>query len=234
MQTTKTIEINIHPAGWPFIGIFAVIALVMFAISGVLGMIGLILTVWCVFFFRDPVRVTPDRPGLIIAPADGIVQSIVTLPAPPETGLPVGDYTRIAIFMSVFDVHVNRFPIKGNVVGKTYIPGKFLNASLDKASEDNERLALRMEIDDQKGGTMQIGVVQIAGLIARRILCFIEQGYAGRTGERFGLIRFGSRVDVFLPTTIAPLVMVGQRMIAGESVLADLNGTEAARTGTLN
>ena len=230
MRTFKTIELNIHPAGWPFIAAFAGIALLLFAISGVLGTIGLVLTVWCVYFFRDPDRMTPARDGLIIAPADGIVQSIVNVPAPPELGLPAGEYTRIAIFMSVFDVHVNRFPCPGTVLAKTYIPGKFLNASLDKASEDNERLALRMQIEDGR----EIGVVQIAGLIARRILCFVDNGYKGTTGERFGLIRFGSRVDTFLPIDIAPQVIVGQRTVAGETVLADLKSSEPTRIGILN
>lgn len=237
MRTFKTIEINIHPAGWPFIAGFAAVALLLYAISGVLGTIGLVLTVWCVYFFRDPDRITPNRPGLIIAPADGMVQSIVTLPAaPPELGLPEGPYNRVAIFMSVFDVHVNRFPLPGVVTGKTYIPGKFLNAALDKASEDNERLALRVKLDETAGkyANTEIGVVQIAGLIARRILCFVDVGHKATTGERFGLIRFGSRVDVFLPTEIPVQVIVGQRMVAGESVIADLTSSEPSRTGTVN
>ena len=231
MRTFKTIELNIHPAGWPFIAAFAGISALLTAISGTLGMLGWILTAWCVYFFRDPDRVVPSRPGLIVAPGDGILQAIVDIDSPPaELGLAPGKYTRLSTFLSVFDVHVNRFPLAGKVVGKTYIPGKFVNAALDKASEDNERLALRLEVE----GGREIGVVQIAGLIARRILCFVEPGFVTKTGERFGLIRFGSRVDVYLPAGIAPLVIVGQRMVGGETVLADLNGTEPARQGDLN
>lgn len=234
MRTFKTIELNIHPAGWPFIAAFAGISALLTAISGALGMLGWILTAWCVYFFRDPDRAVPVRPGLIVAPGDGVLQAIVEIDNPPaELGLPAGKYNRISTFLSVFDVHVNRFPLAGKVVGKAYIPGKFVNAALDKASEDNERLALRLEVDGGSRGQIEIGVVQIAGLIARRILCFVEPGHAARTGERFGLIRFGSRVDVYLPADIAPLVMVGQRMVGGETIMADLTSSEPARVAEM-
>ena len=231
MRTFKTIELNIHPAGWPFIGAFAGVALILTLISGILGMFGWILTAWCVYFFRDPDRFTPAIPfgriaadgspadfEFVIAPADGIVQSIVTGPAPLELGLPTGNYTRISTFLNVFDVHVQRSPVAGTISGKSYVPGKFVNAALDKASVDNERLALRIDTPNGR----QVGCVQIAGLIARRILCYVEAGHTFALAERYGIIRFGSRVDVYLPDDIVPLVTIGQRMIGGESIMAEL------------
>lgn len=227
MKALSVLRVSIHQDGWPFIGVFAVIAAVLSAISGLLGWVGWALTLWCVYFFRDPDRVTPTRPGLIVAPADGIVQNIVEGEAPAELQLPAGTYTRISIFLSVFDVHINRAPIGGEITHKIYIPGTFVNASLDKASADNERLGLKIKIEDGR----EIGVVQIAGLVARRIVSWVDTNQNLQAGERFGMIRFGSRVDTYLPQGIAPHVVIGQRMIGGETVMADLTATEPARQG---
>lgn len=225
----KTILVPINPAGWPFIAIFAVGALILAAIAEPLGWIGLILTLWCVYFFRDPDRVTPTRAGLVIAPADGRV-CLVDEAVPPGE-LEMGDETRprVCIFMNVFNVHVNRAPMDGTIKKIAYRPGKFLNAELDKASEFNERMALRMATTDGH----DIAFVQIAGLVARRIVCQVEEGTALRAGERFGLIRFGSRVDVYLPKDAKPLLAVGQLTTAGETVVADLNSGEDARDGEI-
>jgi len=231
MQGLSSVRVAIHPDGWPFIGVFAVIAAVLSAISGVLGGLGWVLTAWCAYFFRDPDRVVPTRAGLMVAPADGVVQAIVDCEPPAELGLPMlpagQRYTRFSIFLNVFDVHINRLPVAGTIVHKIYVPGKFFNASLDKASTDNERLGLRVRMDDGR----EIGVVQIAGLVARRIVSWVDDGQTLKTGERFGLIRFGSRVDVYLPNTIPLHVAVGQRMIGGETVIADFTSTEPSRSG---
>ncbi|MGF1641598.1 MAG: phosphatidylserine decarboxylase [Rhodospirillales bacterium] len=221
----KTVLVPINRAGWPFIGLFAAAALVLTAIAQPLGLIGAVLTLWCLYFFRDPDRVTPVRPGLIVSPADGVVQSIGPAPAPPELAMAAAPLTRVAVFMNVFDVHVNRIPVDGTVQRLAYTPGRFVNASLDKASEHNERQGIVIATADG----IAIAVVQIAGLIARRIKCDLVDGQPVRAGERFGMIRFGSRLDVYLPEGVAPLVAVGQRTIAGETVLADLRGGEPAR-----
>ena len=188
------------------------------------------LTLWVVSFFRDPVRTTPRGKNLVIAPADGLITMIAKVPPPPELrgsdGLTDPDYTRVSIFMSVFDVHINRAPIAGRVTRIAYVPGKFVNADLDKASEDNERQHLLIEGADG----IRIGFTQIAGLVARRILAFVRQGDAVDAGQRIGLIRFGSRVDVYLPAGTAPKVLLGQRAIAGETVLAEI-GVDATLTG---
>ena len=225
----KTILVPINPAGWPFIAIFAVGALILAAIAEPLGWIGLILTLWCVYFFRDPDRVTPTRAGLVIAPADGRV-CLVDEAVPPAE-LEMGDEARprVCIFMNVFNVHVNRAPMDGTIKKIAYRPGKFLNAELDKASEFNERMSLRMATTDGH----DIAFVQIAGLVARRIVCQVEEGSALRAGERFGLIRFGSRVDVYLPKDAKPLLAVGQLTTAGETVVADLTSQEDARSGEI-
>lgn len=222
----------VHPAGWPFIGIAAVLAIFLSFFGGVSLMIGLILLSWVVYFFRDPKRVTPVRSGLVVAPADGRVCMITDVVPEKSLGLGEEPHTRISIFLNVFDVHVNRSPVDGKVAHINYRPGKFLNASLDKASVDNERnaLAITMEGEHPYAG-QRLGVVQIAGLIARRILCTVSTEQPIKAGERFGLIRFGSRTDIYLPKGVQPLVIVGQRMIGGETVLADLNGQEKARTG---
>jgi phosphatidylserine decarboxylase len=177
------------------------------------------LTIWVATFFRDPVRTTPRSDKLIIAPADGLITMITLVPPPPELRGPEGlndpEYTRVSIFMSVFDVHINRAPISGRVTRMAYVPGKFINADLDKASEDNERQHLLVESAEG----LKIGFTQIAGLVARRILSFVREGDLVEAGQRVGLIRFGSRVDVYLPSGTAPRVLLGQRSIAGETVL---------------
>jgi phosphatidylserine decarboxylase len=212
----------IHPEGYLFIGIFALVSLVLFIIWRPLGWIGVVLTLWCVYFFRDPVRVTPVRDGLVVAPADGKISSVALAVPPAELGLGSESVPRVSIFMSVFDVHVNRSPVSGEIERIVYRPGKFLNADLDKASEDNERNGLVVRTPSGR-----YGVVQIAGLVARRIVCFVKEGQLVAAGERFGLIRFGSRVDVYLPAGTKPLVTVGQYALGGETVIADLAATAA-------
>lgn len=185
------------------------------------------LPIWCYYFFRDPQRTTPTREGLLVSPADGIISLIEKAVPPEELGMSPDALTRVSVFMNVFNCHVNRAPIAGDVVSIAYRAGKYFNASLDKASSDNERNSLALKIADGR----QIAVVQIAGLVARRIVCFVKKSQVMRTGERFGLIRFGSRVDVYLPEGVHSLVSVGQSMVAGETVIADLTADEAARTG---
>jgi phosphatidylserine decarboxylase len=216
--------VPITPEGYPFIGAFALVSLILFWLWTPLGWLGTLLTIWCVLFFRDPPRVTPVRDGLVVAPADGRISQITTAPPPHELGLGDRPLTRISIFMSVFNCHINRSPIAGQVERIIYQPGKFLNADLDKASADNERNSLIIAA----AGT-HVAVVQIAGLVARRIVCFVREGQPVGAGERFGMIRFGSRLDVYLPDGVAPLVAVGQTSIGGETVLADLRGGDAGR-----
>lgn len=213
----------IHPEGKRFVAIFAAITVLLGWLWLPLGFVGAVLTVWCFYFFRNPERITPVGEHWVISPADGVVQMICDVPPPPELELGEGERTRISVFMSVFDVHVNRAPTTGRIGVIAYNAGKFLNATLDKASVDNERNGLRIDLPERPGmvgGTL--GVVQIAGLIARRILCFVRVGDSLNAGERFGLIRFGSRLDVYLPPGVAPQVVVGQRAVAGETVFADL------------
>ena len=218
----------IHKDGWKFIGIFALIALILYAINNFLGLVGFAATGWCIYFFRDPQRVVPLRDGLIVSPADGIVQAISQAPLPKELEDTSRElFTRISIFLNIFDVHVNRIPMDGTVQRIHYHKGLFFNASLDKASEHNERQTVVLKTPSGK----EIVFAQIAGLIARRIRCDISEGQAVQTGERYGLIRFGSRVDVYLPQEVSPMVVVGQRMMGGETVLADLRSTEEARAG---
>jgi len=230
MSITNSIQstfVPIHREGWRFIAIFAAVTLVLFWLDlELLGWIGLLATAWCAYFFRDPERVTPLRPGLVISPADGRVSAVEQIVPPPELDLVREPLTRISVFMNVFDVHVNRSPVDGAIKRIAYIPGVFINADLDKASADNERQALTLEI----AGGARVGVVQIAGLIARRIVKFVGEGDHVVAGQRFGLIRFGSRVDVYLPEGVQSLVSAGQRAIGGETVLADLNSAEAGRT----
>lgn len=217
----------LHREGWVFVAVFLACALMLGLVSDTLGWIGIILTGWCVYFFRDPERVTPVRSGLVISPADGVIQAITLANPPQELDLKGEDWTRISIFLSVFDVHVNRIPCDGKIIKSVYRPGKFINASLDKASEYNERQALAMVDPDGH----EIAFVQIAGLIARRILCDVQEGQQVRAGERFGMIRFGSRVDIYLPKNITPLVIEGQRVIGGETVIADFSSQEPERIG---
>jgi phosphatidylserine decarboxylase len=215
----------IHPEGYVFIAAFGVGAVVMNWLSPTLGWFGFIAVAWCIYFFRDPPRVTPLKEGILISPADGTICAIGFFQPPPELGLGATPMHRISIFMSVFDVHVNRAPISGRVIKVAYRPGIFLNADLDKASEDNERNGLIIET---KYGSF--GVVQIAGLIARRIVCFIKEGENVGVGERFGLIRFGSRVDIYMPDAFRPLVAIGSSVTAGETIIAD--ATTGANTTT--
>ena len=216
-----------HREGIKFVLLFALITIGLFFISDWLGWAGVGLTIWCYYFFRDPQRTTPTRDGLLVSPADGIISLIEKAVPPEELGMSPEALTRVSVFMNVFNCHVNRAPIAGDVVSIAYRAGKYFNASLDKASSDNERNSLALKIADGR----QIAVVQIAGLVARRIVCFVKTSQVMRTGERFGLIRFGSRVDVYLPEGVHPLVSVGQSMVAGETVIADLTADEAARSG---
>ena len=211
-----------HPEGWRFVGIFGAATVLLFLIWEPLGWLGLLLTVWCYYFFRDPIRAVPQGEGLVLSPADGVVSQIERATPPPELGLGPAPLLRVSVFMSVFDCHVNRSPAAGRVLAVAYRKGRFLNASLDKASEDNERNALLIELPDGR----RLIVVQIAGLVARRILCWTREGTALRAGERFGLIRFGSRLDVFLPAGSEPRVSVGQTAVAGETVLAEFGSAK--------
>ncbi|WP_074254930.1 phosphatidylserine decarboxylase [Oceanicola litoreus] len=210
-----------HKEGWRFVGAFGVLTLLLFFIWMPLFLIGLVLTIWCYYFFRDPVRHVPDVPGLIVSPADGIVSLVEWAAPPPELGLGDEKRLRVSVFMSVFNCHINRAPVPGRVAKMAYKPGKFLSAELDKASEDNERNSLLIEMDDGR----DLVVTQIAGLVARRIVPLTEEGAVLKRGERFGLIRFGSRLDTYLPEGVVPLVDVGQTMVAGETVLADMAQT---------
>jgi len=222
----STVIKPVHREGYPFIGVFAAVTLVLFLIWQPLGWAGVVLTIWCYYFFRDPDRFTPQRQGLLVSPADGVISLIEPAVPPAELGMGEDALTRVSVFMNVFNCHVNRTPIAGTISAVSYRPGKFLNASLDKASVDNERNSVAVEMADGR----KIAVVQIAGLVARRIVCEVKPGDVLETGERFGMIRFGSRLDVYLPEGVHPLVSLGQSMVAGETVLADLNAEEAPRT----
>ena len=222
---------SVHPEGRKYVVIAAAVTLAMYLlVSHFLGWLLVGGTIWTAAFFRDPVRTTPRGEKLIVSPADGLVTMIARVGPPPELrgpeALAEGDYTRVSIFMSVFDVHINRAPISGRIKRIAYVPGKFVNADLDKASEDNERQHILIE--GSQG--LRIGFTQIAGLVARRILSFVREGDAVDTGQRVGLIRFGSRVDVYLPAGTSPKVLLGQRSIAGETVLAEI-GMDAVLTG---
>jgi phosphatidylserine decarboxylase len=219
--------VPVHPEGYPFIGAFALGSLFLLWLWPPLGWIGVFLTAWCVYFFRDPPRVTPLRDGLVIAPADGRISRIIHAMPPAELGLGDRPLPRVSIFMSVFDCHVNRSPVTGRIEKMAYRPGAFVNADLDKASDDNERNCFT--ISTTAGGA-QVGVVQIAGLIARRIVPFVKPGVGVAAGERIGMIRFGSRVDVYLPEGVRALAAEGQTATAGETVIADLWGGDPNRS----
>jgi phosphatidylserine decarboxylase len=225
VDSVRRTIVPIHKEGYVFIAIGVVATLVLGQLWAPFGWIGTLITLWICYFFRDPVRIVPQREGLVISPADGRISQIATAVPPPELDLPAEPMTRISVFMNVFDCHVNRSPVAGRLLKMAYTPGLFLNAELDKASEDNERNALAIETP---AGT--IAVVQIAGLIARRIVPFVKEGDQLGQGERFGLIRFGSRVDVYLPQGVIPLVGEGQTAVSGETVLADFSGNDTART----
>ena len=218
--------VPIHPEGYPFIGGFALASLILFWLWSPLGWLATLATLWCAYFFRDPPRVTPVRDGIVVAPADGRVSQIGNAVPPQELGLGQRPLPRVSVFMSVFDCHVNRSPVAGRIERVVYRAGKFLSADLDKASEDNERNAFVIATD---GGT-RVAAIQIAGLVARRIVPFAREGETVGAGQRIGMIRFGSRVDVYLPEGTSVLVAEGQTAIAGETVLADLKAAEAGRT----
>ena len=220
MNMMKVIVVPMHPEGRKFVAIFAAITAALWLVWEPLFWMGVGMTVWCYYFFRDPVRSVAQKPGLILSPADGVV-SLITKKVPPVEML-LGDkpLTRVSVFMNVFNCHVNRAPMAGEVIAITYHHGKFVNASFDKASEHNERNSITIEAADKT----RIGVTQIAGLVARRIVCFTKLGNGLSVGERFGLIRFGSRLDVFLPEGIEPAVGLGQTAVAGETILAHLGG----------
>lgn len=213
--------------GYAQIAVFLLVTILAYAVVTFLGHISLIATCWCVYFFRDPARIVPQGDDLIVSPADGMVCAIVEEKAPEELELGNEVFTRVSVFLNIFDVHVNRAPIAGKVMKLRYHPGKFFNASLDKASKDNERQSVLIETTNGK----IFPVVQIAGLVARRIVCNISEDQHLKTGERFGMIKFGSRVDVYLPKGIAPLVVVGQRAVAGETILASTSGEQVQRKG---
>jgi len=222
---------SVHPEGRKYaVGVGAAALLAFIVHWQFVAWILVGLTIWVATFFRDPVRTTPRGDKLIVAPADGLITMIARVPPPPELrgadGLADGEYTRVSIFMSVFDVHINRAPISGRVKRIAYVPGKFVNADLDKASDDNERQHFLIEGSDG----LRIGFTQIAGLVARRILSFVREGDVVDVGQRVGLIRFGSRVDIYLPAGTSPKVLLGQRSIAGETVLAEI-GSDVTLTG---
>ncbi|MGH6979566.1 MAG: phosphatidylserine decarboxylase [Stellaceae bacterium] len=208
----------IHPLGYPFIGGFALASLILFWVWSPLGWLGTVATLWCVYFFRDPERVSPTRAGILVAPADGRISRIADALPPKELELGERPLMRISIFMSVFDCHINRSPLAGRVERVVYKEGAFISADLDKASESNERNAFVIAA----ANGARIAVVQIAGLVARRIVPFARAGDTLATGQRIGMIRFGSRVDVYLPVGTRPLVAEGQTAIAGETVIAEL------------
>lgn len=222
----KSVYAPIHCDGWKFVGIFALITVILYCIAPALGCIGLVLTCWCYYFFRSPRRTTPLRDGLITSPADGMVCLIQQVRAPVEYEMGENEMTRVSIFLNVFDVHVQRIPFAGKVKKIIYHAGKFLNASLDKASDDNERQTVIVQ-----NGDVEIAFTQIAGLIARRIRCDIQEGQDVSIGQLYGLIRFGSRVDIYLPPNVSPLVLIGQRVIGGETVIADLVAPFEQRVG---
>lgn len=215
-DTFRAVLVPIHRAGWPFLAIAAVITLVLTAVSKVFFWPCLILTAWVAYFFRDPERHTPQSDDLVITPADGVVQSIERAVPPAEMEMGEAPLQRVAVFMNVFDVHINRSPVKGTITKKSYRPGLFLNASLDKASVDNERMSYRVTMASGE----HVVLVQIAGLVARRIVAFSQEDDPVEQGQRVGLIRFGSRCDIYLPDGFVPTCLIGQRMVAGETILA--------------
>ena len=215
-DTIRNTIVPINREGWPFIAAFAGIAVLLGVFSTSLFWIGFMLTAWCAYFFRDPERVTPVDDRLVVSPADGVVSAVGPAVPPRELGLGVGEMTRISVFMNVFSCHVNRSPVRGRITAIEHRAGKFLNAELDKASVENERNGL--VIDSPNG---KVAAVQVAGLVARRIVCWSDAGSDIGMGERFGLIRFGSRVDVYLPEGATVKVAVGQTAVAGETVIAE-------------
>jgi phosphatidylserine decarboxylase len=223
----RSVLAPLHPDGLKFVLAGVLATLLLFLIWAPAGWLAAIATLWIVYFFRDPWRVTPTRPGLLISPADGVVVSIASALPPPEIWMGEAEVAKIGIFLNIFDVHVTRAPVGGRVAALRYRRGKFVNASLDKASEDNERMAIRIAPPEGP----EIVFVQVAGLVARRIVCDLREGQQVATGQRMGMIRFGSRVDVYCPPPFVPMVVAGQRMVGGETVLADRLAQEPARQG---
>jgi phosphatidylserine decarboxylase len=223
-HSLRSVLVPIRREGFPFIAGFFILALILGWIWGPLFWVGLVLTLWCAYFFRDPPRVTPTGASLVISPADGKIAFVGASVPPSELGLGIGQMVRVSVFMNVFDCHVNRAPVAGTVAKIAYKPGKFVNADLDKASEDNERNGLVIESANGK-----VGVVQIAGFVARRIVCWTKEGDTVAPGERFGMIRFGSRLDVYMPAAARVLASVGQTAIAGETVIARFGGEDGER-----
>lgn len=223
----STVLVPIHRDGWKFVAAFFVIAVLLGFVWKPLFWLGLVATLWCVYFFRDPFRVTPVDPSLVVSPADGMVSAVTSRRPPPELGLGDQVLPCVSIFLNVFDVHVNRTPVAGKVAIRAYHAGKFLNAAVDKASDENERQSWLIEAV----GGAKVGLVQIAGLVARRIVAFVEAGAELGPGDRVGLIRFGSRCDVYLPRGVVPQVLVGQLAIGGETVLARLDGPQTGVEG---
>jgi phosphatidylserine decarboxylase len=217
----------LHPDGFKFVAVGVVITLLLFLLWAPAGWLAAVVTLWMVYFFRDPWRVTPTRPGLLISPADGVVVSIGAATPPEELAMGDAAVVRIGIFLNIFDVHVTRAPVGGRVVATRYTKGRFVNASLDKASEDNERLAVRLAPPEGP----DVAFVLVAGLVARRIVCDLHNGQEVASGQRVGIIRFGSRVDIYCPPPYVPMVVAGQRMVGGETVLADRLAEEPPRQG---
>ena len=213
----RSVMMPIHQGGWPFLLGFALISCLLALVSTFLGTIGLVLTAWCAWFFRHPERVTPTRPGIIVSPADGLVLSIEQITPPSELILGDKPYWKISIFLNIFDVHVQRIPCNGTISQATYFPGSFLSANLDKASTENERMSLTIQRPEGE----PIACVQIAGLVARRIICSVGADDRVSVGDSYGLIRFGSRVDLYLPLGMEPLILVGQRVIGGETIITE-------------
>jgi phosphatidylserine decarboxylase len=213
----KDTGLKLHPDGWPYIAIVVALNIVLFWFAGWFGWLFVPVSMWCIAFFRDPERTVPQGEGLIVSPADGVLLPIVQTVPPMELGMGDAPRARLSIFMNVFNVHVNRVPADGTVTALSYRPGKFINASFDKASEDNERMSVRLRMPNGQ----ELAFVQIAGLVARRIRCDLRQDQQVRRGARFGIIRFGSRLDVYLPTDAAVKVVKGQKIVAGETVLAE-------------
>ncbi len=217
MKATDVVLTPIHKEGHTYIAIFFAAALALhFFISPFLGWVGIILTAWCIYFFRDPNRVVPDHEGVLVSPADGTVCAVVDAVPPAELGMGDEPRTRVSIFLSVFNVHVNRVPAAGKITGLAYVPGKYLNAAASEASEENERQLVRMTTENGH----DIAFAQVAGLVARRIICDLKEGDEVSRGDRFGLIRFGSRTDIYLDKGLSAQVSVGQTMIGGETIIA--------------
>jgi len=217
----------IHPDGWKFVAIGALVTIALFVLWQPAGWAALIVTLWIAYFFRDPWRVTPERAGIIVAPADGLIVAVAPAPPPPELNMGAELVPRISIFLNLLDVHVARAPVSGTVAAAAYVKGRFVNASLDKASDHNERLALRIVREDGP----EIACVLIAGLVARRIVCGLRVGQIVSAGERIGIIRFGSRADIYCPPPYLPVVAIGQRTVAGETVLADRHAVAPVSCG---